>query len=124
MTHVDTTAILWEAVGVAGCEGHTGKEAMVSVVYDLMICQCCQQAVANAESCECPPSEHPDGLAAFKGIPEGVHMASDCRTDPEELDDPADAILYGALCEDFDDHRCNGCGTYMAGSRHRVVGLR
>lgn len=78
----------------------------IQLTHEFKTCECCYQMLANNVGCDCPTESHPDGLAEFKGLEPNVNVV------------PGD--------EDFgfcDWHRCDGCGTTLAGTRVAASGL-
>lgn len=78
----------------------------MATTYRFTLCECCAVAVANGDGCHCPSDSHPDGLAAFVGLPAGVTVVTD-----------ADEVC------DFSWDRCDGCRTDLAGARYGAAGL-
>jgi len=78
----------------------------IQLTHEFIVCNCCNAMIANNESCDCTPDQHPDGLAAFTGLAPNVNVV------PGDED-------YG-FC---DWNRCAGCGSTLAGDRVGAYGL-
>ena len=78
----------------------------MTLTHELLVCECCLMALAYDERCECPASEHPEGVAAFKEISVHVHLVPGCE-EPEFMANVP----------------CAGCGARLDGDRHKVSGL-
>ena len=74
-----------------------------TILYDIDLCACCMYASLYAEPCDCPPDAHPDGLGACGDIT------------PDFDSNTGDGIT------DFGRYACQGCNSFLAGSRYRFA---
>ena len=85
----------------------------------LWVCGCCYMALVNGESCEESEdtTQHPVGL---------MGKLSDCEPTPGMLDHAYGCPNYfhDDDCEtiDFSRAQCDGCGSWLGGERHAVIG--
>ena len=80
---------------------------MIHSTHSFKVCGCCYDKLANGETCHCWAGAHPDGLAVFVGLEDGVQVV------PGGSDD----------WDGFDTAPCDGCGNMLAGERYAAAGL-